>query len=122
MLKVLDSSIDLFFFIDIVVNFRTTFIHSRTGDEESDPKLIAKNYLKGRFWIDLLASLPFDYIAMVFRYLQQTHLFIQKIFGASDVSTFDLFGLLKLIRIGRLGRIISYLNLRDNVKMVTTCF
>ncbi len=63
--KILDGLIDFIFFIDIIINFRTTFIHPRTGDEESKPKVIAKNYLKGRFWIDLLASIPFDYVALV---------------------------------------------------------
>jgi hypothetical protein len=52
--------IDAIFAIDILINFRTTYFNPRTGDEVSDPKLIAKAYLQGRFWIDLLATIPFD--------------------------------------------------------------
>ena len=37
-----------------------------TGDESTNPKEIAKNYLKGRFWVDLLATVPLDQIVGVF--------------------------------------------------------
>ena len=33
-----------------------------TGDEISDPKEIAKNYLENNFWIDLAATIPFDMV------------------------------------------------------------
>ena len=36
-----------------------------TGDEVFESKLIAKRYLKGRFAIDLLASLPLDFVSLV---------------------------------------------------------
>jgi len=32
------------------------------GDEIYDPKKIARDYLKQRFWVDLLATIPFDYM------------------------------------------------------------
>jgi hypothetical protein len=54
--------IDFFFLLDIIVNFRTTFMNSKTGEEEFDPKEIRWNYLKSRFWIDFLATVPFDKI------------------------------------------------------------
>jgi potassium voltage-gated channel Eag-related subfamily H protein 4 len=57
----LDTFVDLAFFVDIIINFRTTYISQTTGNEVYNPKLIAKNYvLGGRFWIDLLSSLPMD--------------------------------------------------------------
>jgi hypothetical protein len=52
--------IDFFFFLDILVNFRTTFIDQKTGDEVFNGKKIARNYIKSRFWIDFLATIPFD--------------------------------------------------------------
>jgi hypothetical protein len=58
----IDLIIDLTFFFDIIVTFRTTFINKKTGDEVIDYKVIAKDYLKGRFVIDLLPTIPFDYI------------------------------------------------------------
>ena len=58
--------IDLVFLGDIIVNFRTTFYDIETGDEVFDAKRIGKQYLKGRFTIDLLSTLPFDNIAAIF--------------------------------------------------------
>ena len=52
----------LAFLLDIVVNFRTSFVNKH-GDEIFDPKLIAQRYIVGgRFFIDVLATFPFDYI------------------------------------------------------------
>lgn len=46
---------------DILLNFRTTFV-SNKGEVVSDSKLIAINYLRGWFVVDLLAALPFDHL------------------------------------------------------------
>jgi len=56
-----DNVIDLLFLIDILLTFRTTFINS-AGNEIKDPRRICIEYLKGRFWVDLLATIPFDTI------------------------------------------------------------
>ena len=42
--------------------------------------------------------------------------------GLNDSTPLQLFGLLKLIRVLRLGRIIRYLNLKDDLKMVCAHF
>ena len=56
---VADKIVDLLFVIDIIINFRTTYISGK-GEEVFDPKVIAKKYaLGGRFWIDLLSVIPF---------------------------------------------------------------
>lgn len=47
------------FFIDIVLNFRTTFV-SKKGEVVSDWKAIALNYIRTWCVVDLLAALPFD--------------------------------------------------------------
>ena len=52
--------------------------------------------LGGRFFIDLLASVPLDNIS----------------------KELEIFGLLKLIRLSRLSRIITRLNFRDDVKII----
>ena len=65
--NLIDSIIDFLFFVDIIVNFRTTYYNSRTGDEVIQPKKIAKNYVvTGRFFIDLFASIPIDDIVGLF--------------------------------------------------------
>jgi hypothetical protein len=58
----LNFFIDFCFILDIIVNFRTTYINIRTGDEISDSKMIAKEYVKYRFWVDLIPTISWDYI------------------------------------------------------------
>ena len=55
---------DLWFTFEMMCNFRT-------GYEEADvavlnTKLIRKRYMRGWFWLDLLATLPLDQIVAVF--------------------------------------------------------
>jgi hypothetical protein len=51
-------AIDLFFLLDILLNFRTTF--RRGGENISDRTEISRRYLGSLFVFDLLATLPFD--------------------------------------------------------------
>lgn len=37
-----------------------------------DPKLIAKNYLKTWFFLDLISSIPLDYIFLIFNQVKVT--------------------------------------------------
>ena len=56
---VVDSIVDVIFFIDIVLNFHTTYV-GPGGEVVSDPAVIRVNYLKSWFIIDLLSCLPYD--------------------------------------------------------------
>jgi potassium voltage-gated channel Eag-related subfamily H protein 5 len=58
-LLVVDCVVDAVFFIDIVLNFHTTFV-GPSGEIVSDPKIIRMNYLKSWFVVDLLSCLPYD--------------------------------------------------------------
>lgn len=58
-LLVVDTIVDVVFFIDIVLNFHTTYVGAN-GEVVSDPKIIRMNYLKSWFVIDLLSCLPYD--------------------------------------------------------------
>jgi hypothetical protein len=102
LLTIFDYTIDLMFFLDIVITFFTTYVHPRTGEQVLNNLSIAWHYLKGRFWIDLLASVPFE-------------LFFSP-FLSSD-SALSIFGLLKLVRLLRLGRIITYLSFSQHYKI-----
>jgi hypothetical protein len=51
------------FILDMIFNFRTTISDFITGDEVTDSKKIAINYLKGRFILDLIAAIPFEMIS-----------------------------------------------------------
>ena len=55
----LNFGIDFFFFIDIFISFRTVYVDD-LGNEYEDPKIITREYLRGQFAIDLLATLPLD--------------------------------------------------------------
>ena len=62
----LNNFIDLMFLCDMVMQFRTSYFNPITGDEEFDLKKIAKNYIKGTFWIDMLSTIPFEKITHLF--------------------------------------------------------
>ncbi|CAI2723782.1 unnamed protein product [Schistosoma spindalis] len=85
--------VDIIFFIDIVLNFHTTFVGS-SGAVISDPVLIRLNYLKGWFIVDLISSLPFGILAVF-----------------SDHTTLvNLSSILKLARLLRLCRVLRKLD------------
>jgi len=64
--SVLDVFIDIFFALDILVHFRTTFPNPRTGDVVFHGRRIFFHYLFGRFAIDFIATLPFELIGTLF--------------------------------------------------------
>ena len=99
---VLNFCIDFLFLVDILLSFRTTYINDRTGAEIREVKLMAKNYLRGQFTIDLLATIPFDALA--------------KLLLQSDNATFKVFGALELVRVLRLNKIITYLRSTEEIK------
>lgn len=102
---IFDRLIDVLFATDVVINFRTSYVHPKTGLEVVDAKSIAKNYIfGGRFWIDLLASIPFE------------TLYTLLIPGTGN-GTLELLGLLKLVRLLRLGRVIRYMKFKTGLKI-----
>ncbi|EFJ50499.1 hypothetical protein VOLCADRAFT_88911 [Volvox carteri f. nagariensis] len=54
-------AVSMTFCLDIVVNFRTSYMTSR-GDIIRTPYLIAQQYLRGMFLLDLISALPLDEI------------------------------------------------------------
>jgi hypothetical protein len=57
-LVIIDLIVDLMFIADILINFRTTYLHN--GEVVTNQKKIAINYVKGWFVIDTIAAVPFD--------------------------------------------------------------
>jgi len=51
--------VDLFFLIDIIIRFRTTYLDSKQSIEVKDPHTIGIKYMKGNFFIDFISSVPF---------------------------------------------------------------
>ncbi|CAF0973590.1 unnamed protein product [Adineta ricciae] len=109
-LLVIDSIVDVIFFIDIILNFHTTYVHTKSGEVISDPKRIRKTYLKSWFVIDLLACLPYD----VFNAFQEAEERYGSIFSALKV--------LRLLRLGRVFRKLdNYLEYGAAVLLLLIC-
>uniref|UniRef100_A0A8C3KDK8 Cyclic nucleotide-binding domain-containing protein n=1 Tax=Calidris pygmaea TaxID=425635 RepID=A0A8C3KDK8_9CHAR len=87
-LNVVDLIVDIMFIIDILINFRTTYVNSNE-EVVSHPARIATHYFKGWFLIDMVAAIPFDLL----------------IFGSGSEETTTLIGLLKTARLLRLVRV-----------------
>ncbi|XP_059480211.1 potassium voltage-gated channel protein eag isoform X3 [Neocloeon triangulifer] len=106
-LLVVDSIVDVIFFIDIVLNFHTTFV-GPGGEVVSDPRVIRMNYLKSWFVIDLLSCLPYD----VFNAFDHD----EDVSNCSTSGDYDdngigsLFSALKVVRLLRLGRVVRKLD------------
>uniref|UniRef100_A0AC34REF4 Cyclic nucleotide-binding domain-containing protein n=1 Tax=Panagrolaimus sp. JU765 TaxID=591449 RepID=A0AC34REF4_9BILA len=87
-LEIIDLIVDIMFIVDIIINFRTTYVNEN-DEVVSHPGKIAIHYFKGWFVIDMIAAVPFDLL------LANTN---------SDETT-TLIGLLKTARLLRLVRV-----------------
>ena len=96
-----DIIIDLTFVLDIIISFRTAYINNQ-GNVIDTPTLIAKQYFKDQFWIDLFATLPFDQFA-------------ELIVGEKNIL-YQFFGIMKMGRVLRINKIIQFLNVDEDVK------
>lgn len=63
-LNVVDLVVDVMFIVDILINFRTTYVN-HNDEVVSHPGRIAQHYFKGWFLIDIVAAIPFD--LLIFR-------------------------------------------------------
>nr|XP_006821079.1 PREDICTED: potassium voltage-gated channel subfamily H member 2-like [Saccoglossus kowalevskii] len=87
-LVIIDLIVDVMFIIDILINFRTTYVN-KNDEVVSHPGKIAVHYFKGWFLIDVVAAIPFDLL----------------LFGSETDETATLIGLLKTARLLRLVRV-----------------
>lgn len=101
---ILNYCIDFCFFIDIIINFNTTYQDSKTGEEKVLRSEITHNYLTGMFLIDVLATVPF-YEVFCF------------ILNKNMTRWVQMLAILKLVRVLRLQRVITYMNTTDDVKL-----
>lgn len=62
-LGIIDLIVDIMFIIDILINFRTTYVN-KNEQVVSHPGKIALHYFKGWFLIDVVAAIPFDLMLM----------------------------------------------------------
>uniref|UniRef100_W5MHP9 Potassium voltage-gated channel subfamily H member 8 n=1 Tax=Lepisosteus oculatus TaxID=7918 RepID=W5MHP9_LEPOC len=83
-----DIAVEILFIIDIIFNFRTTYV-SKSGQVIFEARLICIHYVTTWFIIDLIAALPFDLLY------------------AFNVSVVSLVHLLKTVRLLRLLRLLQ---------------
>ncbi|OCT95652.1 potassium voltage-gated channel subfamily H member 3 [Xenopus laevis] len=82
-----DLIVEILFILDIVLNFRTTFV-SQSGKVVFSPRLIVYHYFRTWFLLDLLAALPVDLL-----YSFNVNVY----FGAHLLKTVRLLRLLRLL-------------------------
>mmetsp|Transcript_5229 Transcript_5229/g.11435 ORF Transcript_5229/g.11435 Transcript_5229/m.11435 type:complete len:751 (+) Transcript_5229:346-2598(+) len=98
-LKVFDRVIDAVFWVDIGLNFRTAYI-DHTAMLVRDGGRIAAHYLRTWFFIDLVASVPWETIVLWF----------------VDSMSQDKLDALMLLRVPRLLRLARLLRVLDRIK------
>ena len=109
---IFESVIDLIFLVDICLNFITSY---RCGDSlVTRPRKIALHYLRGYFFIDLIATIPFGYI------LTSSSLSVANKLGKLGrlpklVKFVRAARLLKLLRVYRLHDFIMKLEVEYNI-------
>jgi hypothetical protein len=93
--SIAERVIDALFCLHIILNFRTALIRER--HLITDLRTIAWNYGRGWFWMDLLASFPFDALLST---------------DDAGSKASGGFRLARLLRLGRLVRVASFARMR----------
>ncbi|XP_076317269.1 potassium/sodium hyperpolarization-activated cyclic nucleotide-gated channel 2-like isoform X2 [Tachypleus tridentatus] len=105
---------DTIFLLDIVVNFRTG-IMKQDGSEQVilDPNLIAKHYVRTWFFLDLISSIPLDYIFLIFNPDYSDN--FQLLHAGRALRILRLVKMLSLLRLLRLSRLVRYVSQWEEV-------
>uniref|UniRef100_UPI00358FCF04 potassium voltage-gated channel subfamily H member 6 n=1 Tax=Myxine glutinosa TaxID=7769 RepID=UPI00358FCF04 len=98
-LSIVDLLVDIMFIIDILINFRTTYVNAN-DEVVSKPGKITVHYFKGWFLIDMVAAIPFDFL--IFGSGSNE---VSKLVHGASCETTILIGLLKTARLLRLVRV-----------------
>lgn len=109
-LFVFELSMDMFFLIDLTFSFNTAFQDSESGQWITSRSAIAKNYLKGWFWIDFPASIPVDGIEYF-----MINVMHEEMEG-------DQLHIMRLLRLLRLARVIRLLKIGDLLNAIEEAF
>ena len=115
-----DAFVDIFFIIDLIINFRTAF-YDKDGMREERPWRMASHYLRGWFTIDLVSCLPLGYIGY---FMDDTGDGDSSNFRA--IKAFRLIRLSKMLRLARIKRILTKygnnVNLQSYINIGFTMF
>ena len=100
---------DVYFIVDIVVNFRTAYY-----DEDElivKPSLIAKQYTKGWFCIDIVSCLPVGYVSQFIVAVQDNP---DNAGGGTNIKALKILRLLRLAKLLRLARLTKMLKRHED--------
>jgi hypothetical protein len=107
---------DAVFIVDIFLNFRTGVIDfSRQEEVILDKKFIRTKYLRGWFIIDVLSSLPFDYVYMIASSGSSGNPGSEILQASRILRILKLTKLLSLLKLLRVSRIVRYIKELEEV-------
>ncbi|XP_054724920.1 potassium/sodium hyperpolarization-activated cyclic nucleotide-gated channel 2-like [Uloborus diversus] len=105
---------DTVFLLDILVNFRTGIMNQDNSEQVIlDPSLIARHYLRTWFFLDLISSIPLDYIFLIFNQDYQEN--VQLLHAGRALRILRLAKMLSLLRLLRLSRLVRYVSQWEEV-------
>ncbi|EGZ17304.1 hypothetical protein PHYSODRAFT_503276 [Phytophthora sojae] len=94
-----DRISDVLFVLDVVLSFCTTYVDD-TGVEIVDRKEIRRHYLKTTFFVDIMATIPFDFV-------------VEAVAAGNVFKSLRLIRTLKLIKLLRLMRLSKLLKMNS---------
>nr|CAH8867744.1 unnamed protein product [Trichobilharzia regenti] len=107
---IFNSISDTLFILDILVNFRTGIIRNDFVDDIIlDPTEIAREYVKTWFFLDLISSIPMDYVLFAFKGYEQGERAEHLVQAGRALRILRLAKLLSLLRLLRLSRLVRYI-------------
>jgi len=117
-----DTCVDLYFITDMILNFRTAFVNSK-GVRETDPRMIAKSYLRGWFAIDFVSCIPVGHISYAIEQAALADISASEAGGTDSASPDNLkalksLRLLKLSKMLRLARLKRIMQKYENLMVV----
>lgn len=104
---------DTFFLLDLVLNFRTGIVVEEGAEILLAPRAIRTRYLRTWFLVDLISSIPVDYIFLVVELEPRLDAEVYKTARALRIVRFTK--ILSLLRLLRLSRLIRYIHQWEEV-------
>lgn len=104
---------DTFFLMDLVLNFRTGIVVEEGAEILLAPRAIRTRYLRTWFLVDLISSIPVDYIFLVVELEPRLDAEVYKTARALRIVRFTK--ILSLLRLLRLSRLIRYIHQWEEV-------
>ena len=96
----LNFVVDMWFILDIIVNFRTGYVHE--GHFVADDWLAAKAYMRGWFLTDCLGTFPLNIVIMI---ANPTNPYGDESIGTGDAAGARANRMIRLLRMAKLAKL-----------------